>query len=214
MGIVLGHANGDGIRHRQTNGHENGHNGIANGKANGSNGHVNGHGNSQAPGSAATLDRWHVESASGRKEGRSFHHGRLIMSLRRRCIEDAPNLDVMEATVRDLIYCDDSQHVIGVKAAFKLRSGVQTGTDKEDIETVEKNVYAPITIIADGYASKFRKTPGSRVPRTQTRSPICRCHIEGYRLARSTYGHGLSDAFWTGVAVSDWAGREGDEDVG
>ena len=158
-GELTGHANG------YANGHADGH--LRNRHSNG-NGNINGHANGAAEPATSILARWHVESSSGRKEGRSFHHGRLIQSLRRRCIDDAPNLTVLQATVRDLIYCDDSNHVIGVNAAFKVR--LPTHGPEDEPETVVKKIYAPLTIIADGYASKFRSVPGSRVPPSKTRS--------------------------------------------
>ena len=150
-GYANGHQNGD-LRHRRTNG----------------NGNINGHANGAAEPATSIPARWHVESSSGRKEGRSFHHGRLIQSLRRRCIDDAPNLTVLQATVRDLIYCDDSNHVIGVNTAFKVR--LPSHGPEDEPETVVKKIFAPLTIIADGYASKFRSVPGSRVPPSKTRS--------------------------------------------
>ena len=110
---------------------------------------------------------WHVESKSGLKEGRSFHHGRLISSLRRKVLNDS-TATVLEATVRDLIYCEHTDRVIGVSAAFKIPS---TSTEEEEgVETVVKNIYAPLTIIADGCFSKFRNTKGARLPKPKTRS--------------------------------------------
>jgi len=110
---------------------------------------------------------WHVESLSGRKEGRSFHHGRLISSLRRKVIEDS-SATVLEATVRDLIYCDHTDHVIGVTAAFKVPRTTASG--ETETETVVRSIYAPLTIIADGCFSKFRTTRGARLPTPKTRS--------------------------------------------
>lgn len=110
---------------------------------------------------------WHVESKSGVKEGRSFHHGRVISSLRRKCIEES-DTTVIEATVRDLVYCDHTDRVIGVNAAIKVPSKNAEG--EEVFETVTKKIYAPLTIIADGCFSKFRTTKGARLPTPQTRS--------------------------------------------
>ncbi|ODN74363.1 hypothetical protein L202_06775 [Cryptococcus amylolentus CBS 6039] len=107
--------------------------------------------------------KWHVESASGLKEGRSFHHGRLISALRRKCLHDAPNVTVLEATVRDLLFCQHTNKVIGVSAAPK-------GADAQ-------KHYAPLTIVADGCFSKFRLTPGTR-----TRVPDTRSHFVGLIL--------------------------------
>lgn len=122
-------------------------------------------------------EEWPVVSKSGLKEGRSFHHGRLVASLRNACLT-APteNLTVMEATVRDLIYCDHTNRVIGVSAAFKQpktappQDGAEEAGQEEEKETVVRKVYAPITIVADGCFSKFRNTPGVKLPTPQTRS--------------------------------------------
>lgn len=161
-----GHGGGNGHANGYANGHTDGHpNGDLRHRSTNGNGHING---SASPETTSSLTQWHVESSSGRKEGRSFHHGRLIQSLRRRCIEEAPNLTVLEATVRDLIYCDDSNHVIGVNAAFKVRS--PTAAPEDEPEIVVQKIYAPLTIIADGCMSKFRSIPGSRLPPSKTRS--------------------------------------------
>lgn len=127
--------------------------------------------------SAAEEAKWHVASRSGRKEGRSFHHGRLITSLRNACLTAGPNLTVLEATVRDLVYCEHTNRVIGVSAAFKSSTNHSSPT-ADDIpqstpastETIVRKVYAPITIVADGCFSKFRTLPNSRVPKPKTRS--------------------------------------------
>lgn len=117
-------------------------------------------------------DPWERPSISGRKEGRSFHHGRLISSLRRACLSAGPNLVVLEATVKDLVRCPHTERVIGVSAGFKIPA-TKTGADADGAEekvTVDRCVYAPLTIIADGCFSKFRSQPGSRIPKPDTRS--------------------------------------------
>lgn len=127
---------------------------------------------------------WHVESLSGKKEGRSFHHGRLISALRQRCIDDAPKLTVLEGTVRDLVYCEHTDRVIGVSAAFK----VAAPSLDEEMTTVVRKVYAPITIIADGCFSKFRTTKGSRTPVAQTRSHFVGIILKDVTLPMERYG--------------------------
>jgi squalene monooxygenase len=87
-------------------------------------------------------------SKSGKQEGRSFHHGRFIDALRRKVIKDAPDVTVVEGSARNLITCDHTRRVIGVQVAIKKQ-------DSEE-ETVVRNFYAPLTIIADGCFSKFR----------------------------------------------------------
>lgn len=129
------------------------------------NGHAvtNGHGNGHSNGHS---DKWAVQCGSGRKEGRSFHHGRFIQALRSKCINDAPDVTVLEGTVRDLVFCPHTQQVIGVSAAFK-EGGM-------DAAPVVRKIYAPLTIVADGCFSKFRSVPGTRTP-----TSILRSHFVG-----------------------------------
>ena len=146
------------------------------------------------PGQKKERDRWHVESVSGKKEGRSFHHGRLIAALRKRCIEDAPNLTVIEGAVRDLVYCEHTDRIIGVSAAVKFPTNTSKNIDvtsrcttaaslpesvssSSEQVTLVRKFYAPITIIADGCYSKFRTTRGSRLP-----TPLTRSHFVGVIL--------------------------------
>lgn len=174
-------------------------NGTSNGASNGhANGHANGVTGEQSNGHSSpgigTSPTWHVPSLSGKKEGRSFHHGRLIMSLRRACLGFGPELVVLEATVRDLVRCEHTGRVIGVSAAFKSPAPASSTSASTTISpssasddaaapaaaaaagveaqssTVVRKVYAPITIIADGCFSKFRSTPGTRIPTPKTRS--------------------------------------------
>lgn len=90
-------------------------------------------------------------SKSGKQEGRSFHHGRFINALRNKVINDAPGVTVVEGSARNLITCDHTRRVIGVQVAVKAK-----GVPVEAEETVVRNFYAPLTIIADGCFSKFR----------------------------------------------------------
>lgn len=120
---------------------------------------------------------WHVTSRSGRKEGRSFHHGRFISALRDRCLHDAPNLTVVEGTVRDLLKCDHTNRVIGVSVAFRLASAKDEQGEAQPQETVVKSIYAPVTIVADGLFSKFRNQPGLKFP-----TPKLRSHFVGVIL--------------------------------
>ncbi|WWC88876.1 uncharacterized protein L201_003791 [Kwoniella dendrophila CBS 6074] len=147
--------------------------------------------------------KWHIESESGKKEGRSFHHGKLISSLRRKVINHAPGVKVLEATVKDLVFCEHTNRVIGVSASFKkasssssskeLGNGGSIGNsddtrDHQRIEgpsssssgdTIVRKIYAPITIIADGCFSKFRSVPGTRLPKTKTKSHFVGLILDG-----------------------------------
>jgi len=130
-----------------------------------------------------TAAPWYIPSASGRKEGRSFHHGRVINALRKKCQYDAPNLTVVEGTVRSLVRCDDSTRVIGIKAAFKLAA-----KNGEEAETVVQNIYAPITIVADGCFSKFRSQPGLKLPPPMTRSHFVGVILKDIKLPLPRHG--------------------------
>ena len=84
--------------------------------------------------------------ASGRPEGRSFHHGRFIRRLREVAMCE-PNISVIESTVTDIVKCTYTGHILGVTA---LTNGLQ------DV------YFGQLTVLADGYASKFRKEYISR----------------------------------------------------
>ncbi|NXG56480.1 ERG1 monooxygenase, partial [Hemiprocne comata] len=73
--------------------------------------------------------------------GRSFHHGQFIMGLRRAAMAE-PNAKFIEGTVLELLEEDDC--VMGVRYKDK-----ETGDTKE--------LHAPLTVVADGLFSKFRK---------------------------------------------------------
>ncbi|KAJ7139678.1 squalene epoxidase-domain-containing protein [Mycena epipterygia] len=79
----------------------------------------------------------------GGHEGRSFHHGRLIMNLRA-AVRRAPGVDLIEGAVTDLIEDSSSaRRVIGVRASIKG-------------EEEKKSFFASLVIVADGCYSNFR----------------------------------------------------------
>ncbi|XP_063307141.1 squalene monooxygenase [Pelobates fuscus] len=73
--------------------------------------------------------------------GRAFHHGRFIMGLRKIAMAE-PNTRYIEGTVMQLL--EDDNTVLGVQYRDK-----ETGDVKE--------LRAPLTVVADGLFSKFRK---------------------------------------------------------
>lgn len=76
-----------------------------------------------------------------RLEGRSFHHGRFIRRLREVAMCEA-NISVVESTVTDVVRDQYTGQILGVNC---LTDG-------------EKDVwFGQMTVVADGYASKFRK---------------------------------------------------------
>lgn len=76
------------------------------------------------------------------KEGRSFHHGRFIQSLRSKALK-ASGVEGIEASVSQLVKCEASGRIIGVLAT---RKGM------EEKETILGN----LVIVADGCFSTFR----------------------------------------------------------
>jgi len=82
-----------------------------------------------------------------RPEGRSFHHGRFITQLRNACASQ-PNITMVETEVMETIKSQHIPHVLGVETRTL---NANTREKKKDC------FFAKLTIIADGYASKFRK---------------------------------------------------------
>ena len=90
-----------------------------------------------------TSDDLPTNKSASPPEGRSFHHGRFISRLRTACFEE-PNITVVKATVTDTITSPNRlNHIIGVETA---------GSSEKP-----QHYYASLIVIADGYASKFRK---------------------------------------------------------
>lgn len=82
-----------------------------------------------------------TEKPSKKPEGRSFHHGKFISKLRA-AAQAAPNVTVVESTVTDIVKNGYTGQVLGVECQTKG----------------EKDYYfGAVTLVADGYASKFRK---------------------------------------------------------
>lgn len=75
------------------------------------------------------------------QSGRAFHHGRFIMGLRRAAMAE-PNTKFIEGTAVQLLEEDDC--VVGI-----LYKDKETGDTKE--------LHAPLTVVADGLFSKFRR---------------------------------------------------------
>ncbi|KAK5150320.1 hypothetical protein LTR04_006832 [Oleoguttula sp. CCFEE 6159] len=76
-----------------------------------------------------------------RPEGRSFHHGRFIQRLREAAMR-TPNVTVIETTATDLVKNGWTGQILGVEGKTKGEKDYFFGA---------------LTIVADGYASKFRK---------------------------------------------------------
>ncbi|KAI9746730.1 MAG: Squalene epoxidase [Claussenomyces sp. TS43310] len=120
---------------------------------------------------------------SERPEGRSFHHGRFIRRLRESCARE-PNITIVETTATSTITADHSKQVLGVTA---LTTDPATGEKKQDF------YFGKLTIIADGYASIFRKQYINKTP--VVKSKFYALELIDCPLPSPTRGHViLSDA--------------------
>lgn len=101
-----------------------------------------------------------------RAEGRSFHHGRFISRLRAAAMSH-PNVTVFETEVTDMIVSQSevTSRVIGVQSL--------TRKSKKDY------FFGSLTIVADGYNSKFRK-------QYSTATPISKSKFWGLELQHET----------------------------
>ncbi|TVY91323.1 putative squalene monooxygenase [Lachnellula willkommii] len=88
-----------------------------------------------------------MNEKSTRPEGRSFHHGRFISQLRKACASQ-PNITIIETEATDTITSQHSAQVLGVETKTLNPA---TGEKENDY------YFGHLTLIADGYASKFRK---------------------------------------------------------
>ncbi|GAB5592691.1 Squalene epoxidase [Umbelopsis nana] len=104
--------------------------------------------------------------------GKSFHHGRFINNLRKSA-KSTENVTVLEATVNSLIKDEDEETVIGVFA---------TTSDRTEIRA-----YAPLTIVADGLFSKFRKEITELTP--EVRSNFVGFILKDLTLPFPEHGH-------------------------
>lgn len=118
-----------------------------------------------------------IASSSGKVEGRSFHHGKFVQSLRRKAL-DQNNVTPYEATVRDLIK-DNAGKVVGISATWKK-------APQGEAEAFE--LRAPLTIVADGCFSKFRRTHGSSI-QPMVRSNFVGLELEDAPLPAPHHGH-------------------------
>ncbi|KAG0162978.1 Squalene epoxidase [Apophysomyces sp. BC1034] len=114
-----------------------------------------------------------VDKETGKKAvGKSFHHGRFIKKLRE-AAKDTINVSVKEATVSSLLKDEDNDQVIGVIAQTK-------GGQNE-------KYYAPLTLVADGLFSKFRKELTTKLP--DVRSHFVGFVMKDLQLPLPHHGH-------------------------
>ena len=118
-------------------------------------------------------------------QGRSFHHGKFIMALRRKA-EGAPGVDVLERTVSKLIECPRTGKVLGVRTVNKTGSG---GSGEEEGGGVEEEFYGDLTVVADGCFSNFRtKVMGGGAAKAELGSHFVGLVLENARLPYDEHG--------------------------
>ena len=106
-----------------------------------------------------------------RPEGRSFHHGRFIGRLRDVAMQE-PNITVVESTVTGTVRDDYNGQILGVNCLTKGEKDVWFGK---------------LTVIADGYASKFRK---AYIPRAVvSKSKFWALELIDAKLPNPMHGH-------------------------
>jgi squalene monooxygenase len=92
--------------------------------------------------------------SKSRPEGRSFHHGRFISRLRSAALAH-PNVSVFETTVTSVITSTHTSQVLGVESI--------TRNSEPDF------FFGSLTVVADGYASKFRKSYSPYTPTSRSK---------------------------------------------
>ena len=88
-----------------------------------------------------------------RPEGRSFHHGRFIQRLRGAAMRET-NISLVETTATDVVKNSWTGQILGVESVTKNFQDVY---------------FADLTVVADGYASRFRKEYNSYTPTSRSK---------------------------------------------
>ncbi|KAI1853260.1 hypothetical protein JX266_001966 [Neoarthrinium moseri] len=143
-------------------------NGTANGEANGqANGQTNGHANGTA----------HSKEKDPRPQGRSFHHGRFVQKLRETCLAH-PNITVVETEAVSTVKGEHTSEILGVETRT---------VDPATGQKVPDYFFGQLTIVADGYASIFRKKYIDRTP--IVRSKFYALELIDADLPQPNFGH-------------------------
>ena len=112
----------------------------------------------------------------GTHEGRSFHHGRFVVKLREKA-QSAPGVDVVEATASELVLCELTGRVLGVRAARK------------DSDAEKESFFADLVVVADGCFSNFRSAVmGPTMHKPATRSHFVGAVLEDAQLPMPQHG--------------------------
>ncbi|KAK5458023.1 Squalene epoxidase [Exophiala xenobiotica] len=95
-----------------------------------------------------------AEKQPGKYEGRSFHHGRFVSKLRAAALAH-PNITVFETEVTSIITSSHTTQVLGVESITR--------------KTQKDCFFGSLTVVCDGYASKFRKSYIHHTPRVKSK---------------------------------------------
>jgi len=142
------------------------------------------------------------KSSNGKAQGRSFHHGRFVQALRKKAASHK-NVTLVEGTVSDLVY-DDESVVIGINVIPSQKAIY----DNDQPTITAKGVltlYASLTLVVDGFASKFRK---ALLP-SDARPPVVRSNfvallLKDADLPATNHGHViLKDASATSPSANE-----------
>ncbi|OAL30511.1 hypothetical protein AYO20_08730 [Fonsecaea nubica] len=102
-----------------------------------------------------TRDRRSEVAGNGKRaEGRSFHHGRFVSRLRAAAMSH-PNITVFETEATSLIVSSHNAEVLGAESITQ--------------KTQKDYFFASLTVVCDGYASKFRKSYISHTPQIKSK---------------------------------------------
>jgi squalene monooxygenase len=113
-------------------------------------------------------------------EGRSFHHGRFVMALRETARRNV-NVDVIELTVSELLECQYTGRVIGVRGS--QRDSVK-GLSYDPI-----SIFGSLVVVADGCFSNFRSCVlGDRPPPVKTKSYFVGAILKNAVLPVASHG--------------------------
>lgn len=113
----------------------------------------------------------HSTGDKKRPEGRSFHHGRFIQKLRDAAMHE-PNISLVESTVTGTVKNEWTNQVLGVECTTQAEPDAWFGQ---------------LTVLADGYASRFRKEYISHAP--TSKSKFWGLELIDANLPRKRHGH-------------------------
>ncbi|KAI1105278.1 SE-domain-containing protein [Jackrogersella minutella] len=117
------------------------------------------------------------KSEAPRPQGRSFHHGRFITKLRQACLKH-PNISVFETEVVSTVKGDHNPEILGVETRT---TNPTTGEKDPDC------FFGKLTVVADGYASRFRKQFIDQAP--VVRSKFYALELIDCQLPSPGFGH-------------------------